>query len=90
MFKGTKILERDEHGKPTAFYNCLKYPLMDEREMVLKSIIRDDTKSKSDGKYFVLLHSYEREDCPIHEDKIRIDFFRGMLFWETKEGIKTL
>ena len=85
MLKETKILERDENDMPAALYNCVKLPLMNEREMVLKSIFKD----YEGGKYLVLFHSIERDDYPIKPDKIRVNMFRGMLWWQEGDELKS-
>lgn len=86
VMRHTKILERDANEMPTALYNCLKVPLMSEREMVVKSIFKDIPGDK----FLVVFHSYERDDYPITDERIRVNLFRGMLFWQTEKGVQSI
>lgn len=81
-----QILDRDEKGMPAAVHNLMKIPLMNEREAVCKVVM----KEVEDDKYLVIIHSYERDDHPIRDDRIRINMFRGMLFWQVEEGVRSI
>lgn len=86
LLREIKVLDRDANGMPAALHNIVKLPLMNERDMVLRSVFKD----VDGGKYLVLFHSYERDDCPLKPDRIRINMFRGMLWWPEGDGIKSI
>ena len=86
VMREINILEKDSNAMPAAMKIILKLPLMNEREMVLKSYFKD----LDDGKFLVLFHSYERDDCPETPDRIRVNMFRGMLWWAEGDGIRSI
>ena len=86
MMKEINVLERDKNGMPAAIKMIMKLPLMSERENVARTVFEE----RDDGKFFVLIHSYDRPDCPRSDSRIRIDMFKGVLFWPVENGVRNI